>query len=228
MWFGWLSSHSFTLSEELPPRIPRLGWAIAFVVATAAMAFAFVTFKQSSDTQGRPSRLERYAKAPTFEFLAHDGTKLSSSDLAGKIWVANFIFTRCKGPCPMITSRMAELQQKLARSKSTDVKLISITVDPAYDTPEVLNAYASQVGADSATWKFLTGPKAQIENAVTKGFLQPLSEGKDDEPIHSSRFVIVDREGDIRSFPDGNDPEVVQRLLLDLGDLLRESPQKSP
>jgi protein SCO1/2 len=101
-------------------------------------------------------------------------------------------------------------------------------VDPAYDTPEVLNTYAHQVGADPAIWKFLTGPKAQIENAITKGFLQPLSEGQNDEPIHSARFVVVDREGHIRSFPDGNDPEVVQRLLLDLGDLLRESPKKSP
>jgi len=225
---GWWSLLSFILSEELPPRIPRLGWAIAFVVATAAMAFAFVTFKQSSDTQGRPSRLERYVKAPTFEFLAHDGTKLSSTDLEGKIWVANFIFTRCKGPCPMITSRMAELQQKLARARSSDVKLISVTVDPAYDSVEVLNTYATQVGADPETWKFITGPKAQIENTVRKGFLQPLTGGKDDEPIHSARFVIVDREGWIRSFPDGNDPEVVQRLLLDLGDLLRESPPKNP
>ena len=169
---------------------------------------------------------EQFAKAPDFEFLAHDGTKLSSSDLQGKVWVANFIFTRCKGPCPVITSRMAELQQRLGRTNPDDVQLVSITVDPDYDTPAVLSEYAASVGANSERWKFVTGPKAQVEKAIRSGFLQTLIDGKEGEPVHSSRFVVVDREGFMRTYPDGNDPEVVQKLLMDIGDILRERPRK--
>lgn len=192
------------------------------------MAFAFVSLKQSETrTSGKPSRLEKLARAPEFEFLANDGTKVSNRDLLGKIWVANFIFTRCKGPCPLITSRMAELNQQLARAKTEDVKLVSVTVDPEYDTPGVLDNYAKQIGADPDEWKFLTGPKTQVEETIRKGFLQPLAEGGEDGPVHSARFVVVDREGWIRDFPDGNDPEVVQKLLLSIGDLLRESPSKT-
>lgn len=211
------------MSEELPKRIPRLGWAIAFLVATGLVAFAFVNLRDAVRTPG-PSTMDRFAKAPEFEFLAHDGTKLSSTDLEGKIWVANFIFTRCKGPCPVITSRMAELQQRLGRTKPDEVQLVSVTVDPTYDTPEVLRQYAEQVGADPTRWRFVTGPKAQVESAIRKGFLQTLMDGDDGEPIHSSRFVVVDRSGWMRSYPDGNDPEVVQKLLMDIGDLLRERP----
>ncbi len=193
------------------------------------MAYAFVLLKQSeSRSSGRPSRLEKLAKAPDFDLLAHDGTKLTSSDLTGKIWVVNFIFTRCQGPCPLITSRMAELQQQIARSKVKDIQLISITVDPDYDTKEVLANYAEQIGADPSLWKFLTGPRGQVESLIRKGYLQPLAEGGEEGSVHSARFVVVDREGWMRSFPDGNDPEVVQKLLMDIGDLLRESPTRNP
>jgi cytochrome oxidase Cu insertion factor (SCO1/SenC/PrrC family) len=189
------------------------------------MAFAYIQLRSVSP-QSSSSRLPPLAAAPDFQFVAQDGTRFASEDLQGKIWVANFIFTRCKGPCPIITSRMAELQQKLSRAKTDDIRLVSFTVDPAHDTPEVLAEYAANIGANPALWKFVTGPQAQVESTVRKGFLQPLLEGEDGEPVHSARFVVVDREGQIRSFPDGNDPEVVQKLLMDIGDLLRESPRR--
>ena len=122
-----------------------------------------------------------------------------------------------------MTSRMAELNQALG-GKAKDVELVSITVDPEYDTPEVLKEYGEQVGATPDRWKFLTGPKDQIETTVMKGFLQALSREPSGAPIHSTRFVLVDRDGWIRGFPDGNDPEIAQKLLMDIGDLLREAP----
>lgn len=191
------------------------------------MAFAYIHLRSVSPLSSS-SRLPPLTRAPEFQFVAQDGTRLASGDLEGKIWVANFIFTRCKGPCPIITSRMAELQQKLSRAKTDDIRLVSFTVDPAHDTPEVLSAYAAAIGADPSIWKFVTGPQAQIEATVRKGFLQPLLQGDDGEPVHSARFVVVDRAGQIRSFRDGNDPEVVQKLLMDIGDLLRENPTQSP
>lgn len=173
------------------------------------------------------SRLDRVAPAPDFQFTAQDGSVVTKADLKGNVWVANFIFTRCLGPCPVMTSRMAELNQRLG-SKAKDVKLISFTVDPDFDTASVLKDYAEKVGASPEKWRFLTGPKDQIDAAVGKGFLLPLSKDPEGMPVHSTRFVIMDRDGWIRGFQDGNDPEVVQRLLMDIGDILRETADVSP
>ena len=171
-------------------------------------------------------RLEKYAPAPEFRLTAQDGSTVSTADLKGKVWVANFIFTRCAGPCPLMTSRMAQLNQSLG-SKVKDVELITITVDPENDTPEVLKAYSEKVGG-SSRWRFLTGPKDEVENTVSKGFLQVLSKEPSGTPVHSTRFVLVDKDGWMRGFQDGNDPEVVQKLLMDIGDVMRESYQTPP
>jgi cytochrome oxidase Cu insertion factor (SCO1/SenC/PrrC family) len=187
------------------------------------IAWAYVQFHAEIQSRRVASRLERFAPAPQFQFTAQDGNAVSTADFKGKLWVANFIFTRCTGPCPLMTSRMAQLNQAL-QGKTKDVELVSITVDPEYDTPQVLKQYAEQVGASPDRWKFLTGPKDQIDNVVMKGFLQALGREPSGAPIHSTRFVLVDRDGWMRAFLDGNDPEVAQKLLMDIGDLLREAP----
>jgi protein SCO1 len=186
------------------------------------IAWAYIQFSADIQSRRAASRLERWAPAPQFQFTAQDGTAVSTTDFKGKIWVANFIFTRCAGPCPAMTSRMAELNQALS-PKTNDVQLVSITVDPEHDTPEVLKEYAERVGALPNRWKFLTGPKDQIDSVVMKGFLQALAREPSGAPIHSTRFVVIDREGWMRGFLDGNDPEVTQKLLMDIGDLLREA-----
>jgi cytochrome oxidase Cu insertion factor (SCO1/SenC/PrrC family) len=186
------------------------------------IAWAYTQFSADIQSRRTASRLERLAPAPQFQFTAQDGTTVSNADLKGKVWVANFIFTRCAGPCPVMTSRMAELNQALS-GKTKDVELVSITVDPEYDTPQVLKEYGERVGASPERWKFLTGPKDQIDATVMKGFLQALSREPSGMPIHSTRFVLVDRDGWMRGFLDGNDPELPQKLLMDIGDLLREA-----
>ncbi len=209
--------------NQTPARIPRLGWVVAFLGVTTLIAWAYTQFSSEIQSRRVAARLERFAPAPQFQFTAQDGSRVSSSDLKGKIWVANFIFTRCAGPCPVMTSRMAELNQALGE-KSQGVELVSITVDPENDTPEVLKEYAERVGAVPERWKFLTGPKDQIDNVVVKGFLQGLSRESPGAPIHSTRFVLVDRDGWMRGFLNGDDPEISQKLLMDIGDLLREAP----
>jgi protein SCO1/2 len=207
---------------QLPRRIPRLGWAIAFLVATTLIAWSYLQFQSALRARGPISpRLERFAEAPNFQFTAQDGSTVTKDDLKGRVWVANFIFTRCLGPCPIMTSRMAELNQRLG-TKAGDVNLVSFSVDPEYDSPEVLKAYGEKVGARAERWKFLTGPKAQMDETIVKGFLQPLAKDQEGMPVHSTRFVLVDKDGWIRGFQDGNDPEVVQKLLMDIGDVLRE------
>lgn len=206
-----------------PRRIPRLGWAIAFLVLAGLIAFAYASFVKM---QPMAAPHERYAKAPEFQFTAQDGQTVSTEDLKGKVWIANFIFTRCAGPCPVMTGHMSELNQQLG-TKLKDVELVSITVDPEYDSPSVLKEYGERVGAAPERWKFLTGPNDQIQNVVVKGFLQALGKDNDGAPMHSTRFVVVDRDGWIRGFQDGNDPELVQKLLMDIGDLLRERPSNT-
>lgn len=220
---GYSSSSSSTGSEP-PPRRFHPGWVIAFLAVVTAIAFAFNGLKDIRPVP-TPEHLQPISQVPDFRFTAQDGSTVSSADLKGKIWVANFIFTRCLGPCPVMTSRMAELNKKLGRV-GKDVALVSFSVDPEHDQPSVLAEYGAKVGADPARWRFLTGPKPEMEALIVKGLLQPLEKEADGMPIHSTRFVLVDREGQLRGFQDGNDPEVVQKLLMDIGDLLRESPAK--
>lgn len=203
-----------------PRRIPRLGWAIAFLVLATLIAFAYASFEKMKPAAAPH---DRYANAPEFQFTAQDGKTVSTEDLKGKVWIANFIFTRCAGPCPVMTSHMAELNRQLG-TKLKDVELVSITVDPEYDSPSVLKEYGERVGATPERWKFLTGPNDQVQKVIVKGFLQALTKDGEGVPVHSTRFVLVDRDGWIRGFQDGNDPEVVQKLLVDIGDLLRERP----
>jgi len=209
-------------STEPPRRIPRLGWAIAFIGFVMAVALAFSQMKEFRDRQA-PSGLEKLASVPEFTLVDQSGETISLSDLKGSPWVANFVFTTCKGPCPLMSARMSELSTKLG--KAEDVRLVSFTVDPENDSPEVLDAYATDLQADPDQWSFVTGEPDQVRELIGKGFLQPLGEGKEGEPIHSTRFVVVDGNGDIRSFREGMDPEVLQKILVDLGGLLRE--QKS-
>lgn len=204
-----------------PEGIPRLGWAIAFLGTVSLIAFAYSNLK-SIQPPTVSSRLAPIAAVPDFQLIDESGKPFALSDLKGKIWVANFIFTRCKGPCPLISSRMSELNKAIARA-GKGVDLVSFTVDPENDTPEVLAAYASGLGADPARWKFLTGEPEAIDSIVVKGLLQPLAREADGTPAHSQRFVLVDRTGQLRGFEDGNDPEVVQKLLMDIGELLREN-----
>ncbi|MFZ4778180.1 MAG: SCO family protein [Terrimicrobiaceae bacterium] len=204
--------------------IPRLGWVIAFLGASILLALAFSSLQGTRSTPV-PEHLNPISTVPDFQLLDQTGTPFGLKDLKGKIWVANFIFTRCQGPCPIMSSRMAELNKSVQRAGG-GLELISFSVDPEFDRPEVLSAYASKLGANSKSWKFLTGTKAEIDAVVMKGLLQPLANEPDGTPAHSTRFVLVDREGRLRGYQDGNDPEIVQKLLMDIGDLMRESPSK--
>jgi protein SCO1/2 len=201
-----------------PKRIPRLGWVIVFVVLVGLVAFAYVSLQKMRPVASALPRLEQ---APSFSLTSQDGKTVTEAVLKGKVTVLNFIFTRCMGPCPRMSAQMGHLNQALG-PKLEDVQLISVSVDPEHDTPAVLAEYGQRFGAEPGRWKLLTGPTDQIHNVMVKGFLLPLGTDKDGMPAHSTRFVIVDQQGVIRGYEDGESPEVVQKLLMDIGDLLRE------
>ena len=159
------------------------------------------------------------SRLPDFTLTDAGGAAFGSRQLAGKPWVANFIFTRCPTICPMFTAKMADVQARVKKD-GLDVNLVSFTVDPAYDTPERLAAYAKEHGADPGRWHFLTGDPEAIRTAVVEGLkiaAQPI--GPDDDlasVFHGSHFVLVDGEGRIRGYYDSADADATDRLLADL------------
>ena len=206
------------------PGIPRIGWVVAFLVAAGLIGLAYVSLK-STRPPSLPSNLEKISQVPAFQLTDQAGKSITLEDLKGKIWAANFIFTRCKGPCPITVLRMQDLNTKLKKVRG-NVELVTFTVDPEYDTPEILKAFSEPLGADPASWKFLTGTPDAIQKIVVTGLLQPLAKEPDGTPAHSSRIVLVDGEGWLRGYHDGLDPEAVQKLMVDIGELLREKPSE--
>lgn len=152
-----------------------------------------------------------------FELTAATGQPFRADRLAGKVWVADFIFTSCAGICPVMTGEMAELHRVFEGEDR--VEFVSISVDPETDTPEVLAEYGERYGADPERWHFLTGDIDYIHPLATKIF----KIGSLDDPlIHSSRFVLVDGTGAIRGYYIGTDTEDVARLAGDIAELLLE------
>lgn len=172
------------------------------VLATAALALI-----------SRPpaDALPKYGQVPAFSLTDQNGRPFSSSALTGKFTAVGFIYTSCPDICPMLTTNMAALQQELKRAGllGSDVLLLSVSVDPETDTPEVLARYAADRGADTATWSFLTGTQPQIEQVVTQGFRvayeKPAHQGHGQSYAvsHSGRVLLVDPTGEVRAYYDG-------------------------
>lgn len=160
---------------------------------------------------------------PDFNLTERSEKSVTLSDLKGKVWIADFFYTTCPGPCPMMTSRLSDLHKELRGE--ADVRFVSISTDPAKDTPEVLKQYAQKFGA-SDRWLFLTGEKQEIHRLANEGFKLSLTEDPSaEEPItHSTKLVLVDRTGTVRGFYEGVGEEDIQRLIQHVRRLLAEKP----
>jgi protein SCO1 len=169
----------------------------------------------------RAPSLEVFGDIPQFELTAQDGRTFHSQTLAGKIWVADFIYTTCPGPCPRMTSQMREVQDAVLKipHEIADVRLVSFTIDPANDTPPVLAAYAQTHGALSTMWYFLTGPVATLQMLDRDAFkLGDINAAMQ----HSTRFVLVDRQGRIRGYYDTSEPSAIAKVIAGINALARE------
>lgn len=158
--------------------------------------------------------LARYGPAPDFSLVERSGRPVSAGDLRGRVWVADFIYTTCQDTCPLQSRSMAAVQADL--KDYGDLRSVSITVDPLTDSTALLSAYADRYGADPDRWLFLTGDVEQIRRIVQDGFRLSATpvDGATPDPVvfHSSRFVLVDRDGEIRGYYDSNDPQALKRL----------------
>jgi protein SCO1/2 len=207
--------------DAVASRMHRLGWAGAFLVFVLAVTMGYSLWRGSERRE--VVNLPVLRAVPDFSLTDQTGTTVSKDSLRGNIWIANFFFSRCQGPCPQLTARMAEMQKALA--KAPGVKLVSVTVDPAYDTPEVLRKYGEEFQADPEKWKFLTGDPEVVKQLVREGFMQMLAEEPDGEPVHGTTFVMVDGNGMVRGVYMLEDPDLISKMLLDAGNLLRQQSQ---
>jgi len=150
---------------------------------------------------------------PDFRLVDQSGAPFAPERLAGRVWIADFVFTRCPDVCPRMTERLVKVQRTLGER----VNLVSVSVDPEYDTPERLAAFARANGAESPRWHFLTGDSRHVQQAVLRGFNVAFSRGSEDIATltHGVHVVLVDGRGRIRGYYDSNDGDALERLVAD-------------
>ncbi len=189
--------------------------AVVAVGSTAAVAML----------RTRTVELPRWGEVPAFSLLDAAGQPFGTAQLDGHVWVVDFIFTSCPEVCPRMTEDMERLQSWLGnRALGGRVRLVSVSVDPARDTPQKLRAYAQQYHARPDLWTFATGSQQAIEDAVVHGFKIAVSREKDDSQdgfaiVHGTKFVLVDGKRQIRGYYDTGDSAAMSKLRDDLSAL---------
>lgn len=169
--------------------------------------------------------LTTYATVPAFSLTDRDQQAVALEDLKGKVWLASFIYTNCPDICPMLNHRFQALQEKaLALGGNDGVRLVSFSVDPERDTPEVLAGYAKALNA-TPKWHFLTGQREVIEKVAREGFLVGFEKvpGTTLDFSHSTKIALVDRNGVVRAYYDGvGEKDEMPQILKDLEVVLKE------
>ena len=191
----------------------NLNFRIKIYVAVAIFLAITYFFKNTNQEDSLPV----IGGIPDFEFIDSEGRYVGLSSLKGKVWVADFIFTTCTMACPIMTGNMNIIHKKY--KKNDDIRLVSISVYPEYDTPEVLKKYASQYEANTDTWHFLTGNESTVKEVIKDGFKIGDYE---DIIFHSEKFALVDRNGMIRAYYNGMKSEDMKKLKKDINKLLKQ------
>jgi len=166
----------------------------------------------------RRAALPVFGHVPDFQLTSQSGEPFDRKSLDGKIWVADFIFTHCSGPCPRMSAQMRRVQT--AVSELPDVRLVSFSVDPERDTPPVLAEYARRYQAQPGRWFFLTGDRHAIDSLDRRAFMLGNVDGT---MQHSTRFVLIDRHGSIRGYYGTSEDDPTVRLIVDIRRLARDN-----
>lgn len=157
---------------------------------------------------------------PDFKLISHDNLPLGRQEMQGKITIVDFFFTSCPSICPVMSTEMERVNDAFRNVE--EVQIYSISIDPEYDTPEVLRDYAERHNATPGKWHFLTGDKEEIYNLARCGFILPTIDGygEPDDFVHSDKFVLIDELGRIRGYYSGTNREDVDLLILETKILL--------
>ncbi len=159
---------------------------------------------------------------PPFEFINQLGEAVSDKDIAGKIWVANYIFTSCPTICPQMTRNLQPVHDYYRND--IEVQMLSFTVDPKRDQPERLKKFAERYNVQHEKWYFLTGEKKALYRLARKGFYLSATEGDGDKGdfIHSENVVLIDQNRRIRGIYNGTDEKAIRQLMNDINKLKKE------
>jgi len=194
----------------------RIAYLLGFVVLFLAMIL--IGFQLYFPSPALP----KIRVLPDFKLTERMGSERQLSDLKGKVWLADLVYTTCPSTCPMLSHRFSGLQAEAFKNPA--VRFVSISVNPSHDTPEVLRAYADQFHADSGKWWFLTGDKEKVQTFLETG-LQLGSKASPEngtEFLHSTKIVLVDKNGVIRAYYEGVEGDVNALILRDIRRLLKE------
>jgi protein SCO1/2 len=159
-----------------------------------------------------------YGQIPDFHLISNTGAPFDRTSLDGKIWVADFIYTHCPGPCPRMSAQMRRVQT--AVTAIPDVRLVSFSVDPERDTPPVLAQYAVRYQAQPGRWFFLTGDRSTLDSLDRHAFMLGNVDGS---LQHSTRFVLIDRQSRIRGYYGTDQDDPTAQLIVDIRRLVRDN-----
>lgn len=163
--------------------------------------------------------LADHGTLPEFSLIDATGAPFTRANMLGDVWIVDFIFTRCAGPCPDMSREYVKLQEQ-----DVPARFLSITVDPGYDSPQVLDKYRANWGAEAERWTLLTGANAEIHALGNDGFKLPTNateapmEGMP-QAFHSGKFALVDHAGRVRGYYDYRDVLQMQQLASDAAKL---------
>jgi len=170
--------------------------------------------------------VRRNHKVADFSLINQNGETITQQDYEGKIYVADFFFTRCMTICPVMTNNIGKLQEVF--KNDDDIKFLSLSVTPVMDSIPILRAYADKKGVIDAKWNITTGDKKHIYHLARKSYFTVLDEGDGglQDFIHTENFVLVDKKQQIRGYYDGTDNEDIERLIIDIKILQEEFKDK--
>ena len=198
-------------------------WALAVLgmiglVTTGVLAKRYSELRKQGavNTDLPEERLPVLFDVPDFSFTDQNSASLKREDLKGHVWVGAFIFTNCPGVCPMMTAKMAALEQAVTDPK---VQLVSISLDPERDTPEVLKQYADKMKADQKRWHFLTGDKTKIYDLARDMKVTAQAATQEKPIVHSEKLILVDQSGHIRGYYSSTNDDDMKQLATDASDL---------
>lgn len=207
-------------------RPTRLLMAFSWLLLAASIAFFIYALTRTAKPAEEPLSVFGTV-SDSFRLTNQWGDTVSLDDLKGKVWIAYFFFSTCPSICPIMNRNMADVQLEFANNPN--VLIVGFTVDPKTDTPEVLRRYGEKWGVQRGKWHYLTGDKEVIYRVARNSFklgvspAPPEQQGGEHDFIHSEKFVLVDRKGQIRGYYNGVDKNEVQRLMQDVYRVLQEN-----
>jgi protein SCO1/2 len=197
--------------------IERLVSSKLFWVLAVTFLFAYPIVK--SVKRQLPQELPVLSKVPDFTFTNENGKPYGSQDLKGKVYIANFMFTSCQTSCPNLLGKVQTVQHRI-RGVIDRAAIVTFTVDPQNDTPEVLYSKAREMKANPNVWRFLTAPPSETKKLLIEGFKVPMGDKVIAENVmdvaHSNKLVLVDQEGQIRGYY-STEKDDLNKMMIDIG-----------